>query len=620
MGNQYPDYNSKVFESSFAVRTVQRNAKYKGFLGPSIRDDDKVPSVGSRAARAAGVVVDDLGKLRCPPGTPNANQFTDMQMSNCMVPGAEAIANAAEQASQSLRELADMAPEQSKRPDNLFQATVNPLRYEQNVQTMKADVLRRYLPDAKSDRPMREVGDELIKNMGLSSPRPLEEQLDAGLKLFTSNRESILSNLRQRLELADSPSSRRYVTELTAQIEDAFAKVETPQGREELKTQMAENLLDALAGQESVLQRFPELRGKTQIQIYSSSRDPLEAAATATTSVDDDGNLVPGIRYNPQSLIIPGIFDTETEAGDILDVAVRIAGVDSYQTDLAVHEMGHLVHNASALKAYGINIGSDKSVVDQLRENGETLDSTHLGMMFALRSGLSPRTNLQDLDATERRELAIHAVDRARFMQDPIRTDSLETEDSLSRIASSVAPRRFVSGTKTAPLEAMGNGSGINADEYTDIPEGLETPEGFSSFVKNLTGSSPEQIMRDIHLSVKSDLGVDPRYVATGGMPSNELMGVLGRSSRYGNTVPAEAVAESFALTSILSRVSGSTVEDANELRLMQNTLARITREGQEFGGAPKVSDKTKDAYAKLFQVLNSAEMQNLRQNEDFIS
>jgi hypothetical protein len=45
-----------------------------------------------RAARAAGVIVDSAGKLRCPPGTPNANQFTDMQMSNCLIPSAETLA------------------------------------------------------------------------------------------------------------------------------------------------------------------------------------------------------------------------------------------------------------------------------------------------------------------------------------------------------------------------------------------------------------------------------------------------------------------------------------------------------------------------------------------------
>ena len=43
----------------------------------------------SRAAGAAGIVVDELGKMRCPPGTPAANQFTDHMGTNCfgLTPG-----------------------------------------------------------------------------------------------------------------------------------------------------------------------------------------------------------------------------------------------------------------------------------------------------------------------------------------------------------------------------------------------------------------------------------------------------------------------------------------------------------------------------------------------------
>jgi hypothetical protein len=37
----------------------------------------------ARTAARFGVIVDELGKMRCPPGTPAANQFTDMAGSNC---------------------------------------------------------------------------------------------------------------------------------------------------------------------------------------------------------------------------------------------------------------------------------------------------------------------------------------------------------------------------------------------------------------------------------------------------------------------------------------------------------------------------------------------------------
>lgn len=43
-------------------------------------------SLIGRVARGRGLMVDDLGKFRCPPGTPNANQFTDITGSTCFKP------------------------------------------------------------------------------------------------------------------------------------------------------------------------------------------------------------------------------------------------------------------------------------------------------------------------------------------------------------------------------------------------------------------------------------------------------------------------------------------------------------------------------------------------------
>ena len=55
-------------------------------LGRSIGSMVPGGNLGSRAARALKIVVDDLGKFRCPPGTPAANQFTDEFGTNCFQP------------------------------------------------------------------------------------------------------------------------------------------------------------------------------------------------------------------------------------------------------------------------------------------------------------------------------------------------------------------------------------------------------------------------------------------------------------------------------------------------------------------------------------------------------
>ena len=51
----------------------------------------------SRAAGAAGIIVDELGKMRCPPGTPAANQFTDHMGTNCFGLTAGNLVNAVQE-------------------------------------------------------------------------------------------------------------------------------------------------------------------------------------------------------------------------------------------------------------------------------------------------------------------------------------------------------------------------------------------------------------------------------------------------------------------------------------------------------------------------------------------
>lgn len=106
------DANQRTSSLSKAISEVKGNIVFKGFMGPTIKDDVSLPSLGIRAARSAGVIVDDLGKMRCPPGTPNANQFTDLQMSNCMVPSLETIA---QQATDAAAKLANLSADGFKR-------------------------------------------------------------------------------------------------------------------------------------------------------------------------------------------------------------------------------------------------------------------------------------------------------------------------------------------------------------------------------------------------------------------------------------------------------------------------------------------------------------------------
>lgn len=64
----------------------------KSILGRTINGMPGASSLLAMVARGRGIPVDDQGKLRCPAGTAAANQFTDLQMSNCMVPSAATLA------------------------------------------------------------------------------------------------------------------------------------------------------------------------------------------------------------------------------------------------------------------------------------------------------------------------------------------------------------------------------------------------------------------------------------------------------------------------------------------------------------------------------------------------
>lgn len=64
------------------MMSLGRNVEVKQ-LGKTIGELRPGSKLMHRAARAFGVVVDALGKFRCPPGTPAANQFTNERGENC---------------------------------------------------------------------------------------------------------------------------------------------------------------------------------------------------------------------------------------------------------------------------------------------------------------------------------------------------------------------------------------------------------------------------------------------------------------------------------------------------------------------------------------------------------
>ena len=82
---------------------VEQEVRIKA-LGRTI--GSSVGRVSTQAFQAAGGIIDGNGKLRCPPGTPNANQFTDVDMSNCAVASLRTIVGSVRRVGSRLDELA----------------------------------------------------------------------------------------------------------------------------------------------------------------------------------------------------------------------------------------------------------------------------------------------------------------------------------------------------------------------------------------------------------------------------------------------------------------------------------------------------------------------------------
>jgi hypothetical protein len=71
-------------------------------LGRTLRQMNPGNTLIARAAKRFGLWVDGLGKFRCPPGTPQANQFTDEFGTTCFAVSASQIINAAQEGFASL--------------------------------------------------------------------------------------------------------------------------------------------------------------------------------------------------------------------------------------------------------------------------------------------------------------------------------------------------------------------------------------------------------------------------------------------------------------------------------------------------------------------------------------
>ena len=165
------------YKNAIKLKTGQpTDLEYK-VLGRKLKDS--VESLLSRAVRGAGrgLWVDDKNKLRCPPGSPNANQFTDMAGSNCLVP---TPARAAQSGARAIRAavtgVAQRAAGVGQRIDGSFDAAratreqIIELGF-QRVQAMMAVGGRLSIPDSEMAKISGAMGLGIIQPKRTGKPK-----------------------------------------------------------------------------------------------------------------------------------------------------------------------------------------------------------------------------------------------------------------------------------------------------------------------------------------------------------------------------------------------------------------------------------------------------------------
>lgn len=100
-------------------------------LGRKLKDN--LQSLLSRAAGARGLWVDDKNKIRCPPGSPAANQFTDITGSNCLIPTARTAAGSGARA---IRKATNTAQQLAGETGQRFDARPKPNLATANAQEL----------------------------------------------------------------------------------------------------------------------------------------------------------------------------------------------------------------------------------------------------------------------------------------------------------------------------------------------------------------------------------------------------------------------------------------------------------------------------------------------------
>jgi len=160
-------------------------------LGPTINDMMPGQAIKLRKAISKGIIIDANGHMRCPPGTPNANQFTDVDMSNCFNIGVGAVQKEIRRIRGFWKEWnEDVAAIRSARTakERLGKAKENYTSLEQNAEWL-----------ARNEQSIQDA----YETLGIDLSQFTPEQLKNNVHLFTAMDELFKNH--------DGPEFRRFL-------------------------------------------------------------------------------------------------------------------------------------------------------------------------------------------------------------------------------------------------------------------------------------------------------------------------------------------------------------------------------------------------------------------------
>jgi len=120
-----------------------------------------------------------------------------------------------------------------------------------------------------------------------------------------------------------------------------------------------------------------------------------------------------------------------------------------------------------------------------------------------------------------------------------------------------------------------------------------------------LEGQTPEEFLATHKRIMDQVLGYDSKFASTLGVPTDDVMRVLGRSSKYGQTNIFEAVAEARVLTLYAERFREAlSVKQLQQVEEMMEMLERIIPDGSVGVAVRNLTPEAKEHFARLERML----------------